>query len=34
MERDAAPGWLAYGDRLDVLTTLIQAYEAEHHRID
>jgi len=29
----ARPG-TADGDRLDILTTLIEAYEAEHHAID
>jgi HTH-type transcriptional regulator / antitoxin HigA len=30
---DAGPGTAA-GDRLDILTTLVEAYEAEHHPID
>jgi HTH-type transcriptional regulator/antitoxin HigA len=30
---DARPGTLE-GDRLDVLTTLVEAYEAQHHPID
>lgn len=30
---DAEPGTQA-GDRLDVLATLVDAYEAKHHRID
>lgn len=30
---DAEPGTEA-GDRLDVLTTLVEAYEAKHHRIE
>jgi HTH-type transcriptional regulator/antitoxin HigA len=30
---DAAPG-TAEGDRLDVLVTLVQAYEAEHHPVE
>jgi HTH-type transcriptional regulator/antitoxin HigA len=30
---DAAPG-TPEGDRLDVLVTLVQAYEAEHHAIE
>lgn len=29
-----APGGTARGDRLDVLATLIDAYEAAHHAID
>ncbi len=33
MENDPAPD-TPDGDRLDVLTTLIQAYEARHHPID
>ena len=33
LDRDPAPG-TPQGDRLDVLTTLIQAYEARHFPID
>ena len=33
IDRDPAPG-TPQGDRLDVLTTLIQAYEARHFPID
>ena len=33
IDRDSAPG-TPQGDRLDVLTTLIQAYEARHFPID
>jgi HTH-type transcriptional regulator/antitoxin HigA len=33
MENDPEPGSLS-GDRLDVLTTLIQAYEAKHYPIE
>ena len=33
IDRDPAPG-TPQGDRLDVLTTLIQAYEAKHFPID
>lgn len=33
VELDPAPG-SPEGDRLDVLTTLVQAYEARHHPID
>jgi HTH-type transcriptional regulator/antitoxin HigA len=29
-----APAGTAQGDRLDVLATLIDAYEAEHHPMD
>ena len=33
VDRDPQPG-SPDGDRLDVLTTLVQAYEARHHPID
>ncbi len=33
VDRDPAPG-TREGDRLDVLATLVQAYEAAHHPID